>query len=170
MNFLADVYLIPAKRQRTSPLISESDFDLASKLGTKHYVPKILKKVKFAGGGGGDADVGEAAEAGDDGGDDYSAGDPPGPNTPVAGRSRAHTAAADAETTAAPPAPRAHSQSRLRFESTAAQQPPSTDAPLPSNGAPKANKSITGLNLRYNVGAAATALLRGATGAAAPTL
>ena len=104
MNFLADVYLIPAKRERSTPLISESDFDLASKLGTKHYVPKILKKVKFAGGGGGDADVGEAADAGDDGGDGYNAGDPPGPNTPVSGRSRAPTAAADAET-AAPPAP-----------------------------------------------------------------
>lgn len=176
MNFLADVYLIPAKRQRTSPLISESDFDLASKLGTKHFVPKILKKVKFAGGGGGDADVSEAADAGDDGGDGYSAGGPPGPNTPVAGRSRAPTAAAADAETAATPAPRARSQSRLRQSSTApppSQQPPSTDAPPPSRsrskskGAPKASGSITGFHIRQNVGAAATALLRGATGAAA---
>ena len=175
MNFLADVYLIPAKRERSTPLISESDFDLASKLGTKHYVPKILKKVKFAGGGGGDADVGEAADAGDDGGDGYNAGDPPGPNTPVAGRSRAPTAAADAETTA--PAPRARSHSRLRQSSTApppAQQPPPADAAPPprsrskSKGpVAKASGSITGLHLRQNFGAAAAAVMRGASGAAA---
>lgn len=174
MNFLADVYLIPAKRERSTPMISESDFDLVSKLGTKHYVPKILKKVKFAGGGGGDG-VGEAVEGGDDGGDTYIAGDSPGPNTPVAGRSRAPTAAADAEEAEPTPAPRGRhrSQSRLRFESTAAQQPPSTDAPPPSRsrskskGAPEASGSITGFHLRQNVGAAATALMRGATGAVA---
>ena len=176
MNFLADVYLIPAKRQRTSPLISESDFDLASKLGTKHYVPKILRKVKFAGGGGGDNAEGETAEAGpDDGGDGWDSGGPPAPNTPV-GRSRAPTAAADVEEVEPPPAPRGRhrSQSRLRFESTAAQQP--TDAPPPSRSRSNSkgpvakaggSSSITGFHLRQNVGAAATALLRGATGAAA---